>query len=219
MADEPAPGETPERDEKKPTKTEPPRETPVDDLEGKSPDEIAAELKRTRESLKKANKEAADRRRRLDELEAAERQREEAKLTEDERTKRETERQREEARQVRTRAAELEAENKRLKIDHAVYIEAQEKGFEYPQDVSRLIDLDAIDMDEVGRVDTKTVKDAVERLAKARPALLRARYGGGTPPRDQPRRLSGEEMPAPLRRGTDLGIQELEATGRYGGRM
>lgn len=44
------------------------------------------ELERTREALKKANKEAADRRKRLDELEAAEAKRKEAEMTEAEKT-------------------------------------------------------------------------------------------------------------------------------------
>lgn len=47
--------------------------------------QVAAELEKTREALKKANKEAAERRKRLEELEAAELKRKEAEMTETER--------------------------------------------------------------------------------------------------------------------------------------
>jgi hypothetical protein len=50
-----------------------------------SPEELQAELERVREALKKANKEAADRRKKLEEIERAEQKRKDAELSEMER--------------------------------------------------------------------------------------------------------------------------------------
>lgn len=73
---------------KEPEKTEAKADTPA-----KSETEL--ELERTRDALKKANKEAAERRKRLEELEAKEKQRAEAEMTE--------------AEKMQTRLKELEA--------------------------------------------------------------------------------------------------------------
>jgi Zn-dependent oligopeptidase len=71
MVDEPKEGAMPE------TKVEVETPAPKADAKGATVDtaQVEAELEKTREALKKANKEAADRRKRLDELEAAEEKR------------------------------------------------------------------------------------------------------------------------------------------------
>src|SRR5512139_1740625 len=58
---------------------------------GKTLDEMQAEIDRMQKALKEANKEAADRRKKLDEFEKAEQARKDAELSEQERLKKEVE--------------------------------------------------------------------------------------------------------------------------------
>lgn len=66
----------------------PPAETPVTDAKpNPSPTDLAAELERTKLALKGANKEAAERRKRLEELEQAETKRKESEMSETDKLK------------------------------------------------------------------------------------------------------------------------------------
>lgn len=207
------PGETPEAPEH-----EHPEGERHDAGHGETPDALKEALRKERERTKALDKANKDRERRLQELEEKEREREAATLSDAEKRKRDQEQAVQKARDAESRAAKAEAENLRLRIDHAVYIEAADKGFEYPQDVAKLIDRDRIDVDaETGRIDPKSVKETVERLAKDRPGLLKARSGGGTPPRDVTRRTGGEP-PARDNRNINPYEQELLEMGG-GGRM
>jgi vacuolar-type H+-ATPase subunit I/STV1 len=147
------------------------------------PDELRAAADRMQKALEKANKEAARTRidrNRLEELEEEKRQAEESKLSEAEKVKRAVA-------ESATRARTLEADNEALRrqladlrIDHAVQAEAADAGFLYPGDVPRLIDRARVEIDEdSGKV--AGAKDAVARLAKDRPGLLRAQAGAGSP--------------------------------------
>jgi hypothetical protein len=190
------------------------REAPAD------PDEVKAELDRTRDALKKANREAAERRRRLEELEQAEADRKRDQMSEAERIKADRAEADRRAREAEDRAKRAEAALLSERINSAVERAAMEAGFEYPQDVPKLIDRDRIVVDdETGQIEIKTVRDAVERLAKDRPGLVNARRGGGTPVREtQPRRPTGEFAARSVGRNNDPYDQELREMG-FGGRM
>ena len=123
-----------------------------------APDQTAAELERTRAALKAANKEAADRRKRLEQLEAAEAERQAAAMTETDRLKAEIE-------QANTRAAQADERAKRTLIRAACVAEAAKAGVSYPEDVHRLADLSGVDVDDSGAV--TGVADAVKALVDA----------------------------------------------------
>lgn len=131
---------------------------------GRAPEEIQAELEDTRAALKKANKEAADRRKRLDALEAAEQKRKDAELSEVERL------------QAQVDAAKSSAEaataaaNERL-MRASVLAEASKLEFLDPSDAWRMVDRDGLSIGDDGEV-TGAV-DALKALVKAKPYLIR----------------------------------------------
>lgn len=128
-------------------------------------DELRAELERTRGALKAANSESAGRRKRLKELETAEEERKRAQMTELEQAK---------AREAELTAAhdQLAIELSEAKIRHAVEITAAKLNFQDPEDAFLMIDLDAIEIDDVGKI--TGVDKALKALAKAKPYLIRA---------------------------------------------
>lgn len=146
------PGETP---------AEPPAgETPA---AGRTAAELQVELERTARALKEANKEAASRRKRLEELEAKEAERENASKTELEK--------------AQARTAELEREltaKEQMAQDRAIRaeirIQAASMGFNDPDDAYRADVLAAVTVGEDGEV--TGVKDALAKLAKDKPYLL-----------------------------------------------
>ena len=80
---DPDPGEMPEQVET-PTPQQPKEQPAEITSETKDASKLEAELEKTRKALKDANKEAADRRKRLDELEKAEQERQQAQMSEQE---------------------------------------------------------------------------------------------------------------------------------------
>lgn len=159
------------------------------DADTQDPDRLAAELERTRVALKKANSEAAERRRRLEELEAEQTKKAEAELSETEKLRKALAAHEAKARDAEALAARATADLQRSRVDHAIERFAAEAGFLYPETVPALIDRDAIEVDEHGKV--LGVRDAVNKLAKDKPGLLSAPGRGGTPVRDAPRRGGG----------------------------
>lgn len=127
-------------------------------------DKLLAELEQTRRALKRANAEAAERRKRLKELEEAERKRQEAELSEKERLER--------------TLAELQAERDtllaqmtELRLRSAVERVAVRLGFRDPEDVYHLADLSGVEVDDDGKVNG--IEAALKALAKAKPYLLK----------------------------------------------
>lgn len=127
-----------------------------------SPEQLKAELERTREALKKANREAGDRRKKLDEIEAAEAKRKEAELSE--------------AQKAAQRAEKAEADYKALQERHrltairsAVRLAAKDAGFVDPEDAVQLADLSGVTLGEDDKV--SGADEAVKALAKAKPHL------------------------------------------------
>lgn len=130
---------------------------------GKSAAELQAELDRTAKALKEANKEAASRRKRLDELEAAEKKRADESKTELEK--------------AQARATELEgqltaqqqaAQERAIKAE--IRLQAASMGFNDPDDAYRADVLAAVTVGEDGEV--SGVKDALAQLAKDKPYLV-----------------------------------------------
>lgn len=155
-----------------------------------SPEQLQAELERTRAALKTANKEAADRRKKLEEIESNEAKRKESELTE--------------VQKAAKRAEEAEASLKQTKdryrtnaIRNEIKLYAQNAGFVDTQDAIALVDMSGVDFDEANDKVTGA-KEAIDALAKAKPHLLKAdkpqapninsNSGGAKPP------ITGEQI-------------------------
>ena len=128
--------------------------------------ELAAELQRTRDALKAANNEAAQRRKKLDEYERAEQTRKDAELSEmDKLNKRLAE-----AETARQQA--LTTANDRL-IKAAFVAEAAKHGVEYPEDAFLLADKSNVAVDDSGNV--IGVAETVKSLVDGKRLPLRSR--------------------------------------------
>jgi chromosome segregation ATPase len=181
-----------------------------DDVVDNDAEAIRAELERTRKALKDANKEAADRRRRLDELEAVEEDKRRAGLSEMERLKAERADAVKTAAEAERKAEDAEERLQRTIEDAAIEREATRMNFIYPDIAPSLVDRKRISRDEeTGR--PAGIKEALERLLKDKPELAYAAPSGGTPPRDGPRRLRGGGRGD---RAPDIEA-ELRASGKY----
>lgn len=119
---------------------------------------VQAELEKTRIALKAANKEAAERRKRLEDLESAEQARKTAEMTETDRLKAELE-------AAKADVAKADARAKDMLIRSAFVAEAAKAGASYPEDVYRLADLSAVDVDDTGKING--VAEAVKALVDA----------------------------------------------------
>lgn len=128
-----------------------------------SPEEIKAELERTRAALKAANKEAAERRKKLDDIEAQAAARKEQELTEAQKAAARAEKA-EQALQA------LETRHRTTTINSAIRLAARNAGFVDPEDAVSLLDRSGLDIDESDTVNG--VEAAIKALAKAKPHLL-----------------------------------------------
>jgi hypothetical protein len=131
------------------------------------------EIESLRAALKAANKESADRRKRLEALEADEAKRKEAELSEVEKA------------DQRAKAAEAKAQGLEQRwrdgmLRSAVTVEASKLQFYDPEDAFRLADLTALTVNEDGTV--TGVEDALKALVKAKPHLVKTTTT--TPPPD-----------------------------------
>lgn len=121
-------------------------------------EETKLELERTRIALKAANKEAADRRKRLEELEKADAERKQAEMTETDKLKAELETAKADVLKAEARATET-------LIRSAFIAEAAKANAAHPEDVYLLADKSAVTVDEAGKVDG--VAEAVKVLIDA----------------------------------------------------
>lgn len=155
-----------------------------------APDPREAELERMRAALKKANREAAEHRRRLDEIEAAKKAEADAALPELERARKQMEDIQAERDEYASALETLATENFRLRLAHEVHREARDKT----DDVELLmavLDLDLIEEDEdTGKFKgiDRAIKAAIDKHPKlaaqgARAGTPPVPSGGGTPPR------------------------------------
>ncbi len=164
-----------------------------------SPEQVQAELERTRAALKTANKEAAERRKRLEEIEANEAKRKESELTEVQRAAKRAE-------EAETSLKQVKDRYRQNAIRNEIRLYAQNAGFVDTNDAIALADMSGVDFDEANDKVTGA-KEAIDALAKAKPHLLKAEkpqapninsFGGGAKPPItneqiiQNKRLSGE---------------------------
>ena len=131
-----------------------------------SPEQLQAELERTRAALKTANKEAAERRRKLDEVEANEAKRKESELTEVQKA----------AKRAEVAESDLKTVKERYRtnaIRNEIKLYAQNAGFVDTNDAIALVDMSGVDFDEATDK-VSGAKEAIDALAKAKPHLLKA---------------------------------------------
>jgi len=165
----------------------------------KPTEDVAAELERTRIALKAANKEAAERRKKLEELEKAEQDRKAAEMSELEKWKSEADKAKAE------REAALKASQETM-LKAAFLSEAALAGLQHPEDAYLLADKSGVEMTD-GQV--SGVKEAIQALIKAERVPLAKRTapgldagaGSGENPKDKPKPLTDEELRAARRMG------------------
>lgn len=184
----------------------------VEELQARLDTEVA-EKERIRASLEKTKAEDLRKRRRLDELEAAEEERKNANLGETEkaaRSRQELERRAVEAerladardRQISEMRLErlVEAEARKVKHNNA-------DGFENPELVFRLIDRTRVEFDPDSGEWTG-VREAVEKFAKDYPNLLKQKgRSPGSPPRDD---YPGNPNRRPARGGDEAPVNVID---------
>jgi DNA repair exonuclease SbcCD ATPase subunit len=145
-------------------------------------EELQAQISRLEAAVKDANKEAEKRRKKLDELEAEKKTREDAQVSEADRLQKklaEYERQ----------AAQLAEENARVKMQHAIERVAAGMNFHSPDEAYLLADLSGVTLDdESGKY--AGIEDALKKLATERPHLLKSQPRGAqtapVPPTPKP---------------------------------
>jgi multidrug efflux pump subunit AcrA (membrane-fusion protein) len=123
-------------------------------------EDVLAELDQTRTALKAANRESADRRKRLEELEKKEQERASAELSELDKAKKA-------AADAVTRAEQAEAKAAETALRATVVSVAAQKGFIDPLDAYALMDRKDLDP-----TDDKDVATRLDVLAKAKPHLV-----------------------------------------------
>ena len=185
METDPTP--TPADDGQTPPATTP--ETPPADGQTTA-DELKAELERVRLALKNANKEAADRRKKLEAYEAAEKEAAEKELSEAQRLQKELE-------AAKAARLELEAKLRTNTIHNAALAKAAALEFDHPADALALIDLSAVEITADGKV--TGFEKALEELAKSGRLKMKAAVSPriGTPSTAFPM-LNGQSKPEPL---------------------
>ena len=141
------------------------------------------ELSGAQTALHNANKEAADRRKKLEAYEKAEAEKNEAEKSELEK--------------AQARAAELEKkladqteQSKKDKIRHAVEITAKDLGYADPEDAIALADLSGVVVDDAGKV--SGVEQALKTLLEKKPHL---KGSGQTQPPDLDANRRGQDKP------------------------
>ena len=126
-------------------------------------DDVQAELEKVRAALKAANKEAAERRVKLQEYEEQERKRKEAEMSEIERAMAKAE-------EAQKKATEMEARLREQAIKTAVIAEAAKLNIIDPEAAYALVDKTALNYSERG---VDGLDDAMKALVEAKPYLVR----------------------------------------------
>lgn len=125
---------------------------------GQTPELLAAELERTRKALKDANREAAERRKKLEAFEAAEKERQEKELSEAQKLQKQLE-------EERATRSSLESKLRANTIRSEVLAKAAQLDFKNPGDAMALLDLSGVEITDDGKV-TGFEKE-LEALAKS----------------------------------------------------
>jgi hypothetical protein len=136
-----------------------------------TPAQLQAELETLRKALKAANSESAARRKKLEEIEAADNERKTKDLSDAEKALKR-------AQDAEAKAAEAETRWRTSTIRHAVETTAGKLNFTDPDDAFRLADLAGVEID-ASTNKVIGVEDALKALAKAKPHLLKQASAGG----------------------------------------
>ena len=160
--------------------------------------ELAAELERVKAALKAANSESMTRRKRLEELEAAEAERAAAQLSEVEKAKRL-------AADAEAKAQAAEERLRTARLRNAVVVAASKLNFYDPEDAFRLADLGDAQVGDDGKV--TGVEDALKALAKTKPHLVKAAGTAGS--------LNSTEGGRQSRPSNDEVLRQKRAAGGY----
>jgi soluble cytochrome b562 len=132
-------------------------------------DALKAELTEIRKALKKANAEAAERRKALEAYETAEKQRKEAEMSEVEKAQKQ-------AAEIKAAYEALQTQLQTEKRRGAVTLAATAANFHNPADAFAFLADDAVTITDDGKVEG--VDEAIEALKKARPYLVKAPAAG-----------------------------------------
>lgn len=123
-------------------------------------DELELQYLRTQKALRKANREAEQRRLELEEAKAGKKKGDEKKADDGE------------AEKLKKQLADTEEKSRKRIIKAAVMLEASKLGFHDPADAFALADLSDIEFDEE-KDDVSGVEDALKELAKKKPHLIK----------------------------------------------
>jgi hypothetical protein len=151
---------------------------------GMSPDDLKAELERTKTALKAANKEAGDRRKQLEAIEKQAEDAENATLAEQNKYQTLYEKAQAEKAALEKRFEEVQAQVTRDRIMAAIEAAARAADFADPADAHVFLDVNSIEVDEAGKV--KEVETLVKGLATSKPYLVAQREvqpGNGARPK------------------------------------
>ena len=171
-----------------------------------TPEELAAELEKTRDALKKANSESAERRKRLEALEADEAKRKKAE--EDAKTAELSELQKaqKERDEAKAENARLATEQQKERVNTAIEKAARGLKFRDEADAVTMIDRSKVKIGDDGTV--TGIKESLEELVKAKPYLVETpeekKPTKGTPP---PK--SNGKQPQPGSNGTPPAARPL----------
>jgi len=188
---EPVPGETP----KTPPADKTPAGTQAPDTAG-----MEAELVKVRAALHSANKEAADRRKKLEAFEKADEERKLAAMTELEKVQAELKAS-EDAREA------IERDARQALISHAVHLEAATANFHKPEDAMAFLGVAEFDVDDEGKV--QGVAEALKALAKERPYLVKPATTGDPDARKRSAPQDKIEVSKQAEINTRYGIRDL----------
>jgi uncharacterized membrane protein YqiK len=168
----------------------------ADQAADRATEQLRAENERIKKALAEANRKATADRKRLEDIDREKQEREDEKLGEGERLKKQLKESDDRARESEQRAAKLEDDLLQSRIDQAIE-RAAAPLFLHPEVASRLVDRARILHDpETGKI--TGIKDALEAVLKQYPGLALANRGGGSPQAMRTRRPGdggGEKTP------------------------
>lgn len=181
---------------------------------------LKTELDRIKKALTETNRKAAADRKFREDVEKDAQRKKDAELPELDRLKEEKARLEREKAELTAEKSRAEARALAIETDRQIERHAIAEAFESPELVPKLIERDRLIYEEDGSLRLSSVKDAVQRLAKDYPGLLKAKSGGGSPAAIRARQGAGGDagQSRPSRHNIDPYEQELIEMGR-GGRM
>jgi hypothetical protein len=162
-------------------------------------------------ALKEARDDAIKWRARFRDMEAAQKQRDEAELTE-------AERQAKRLQELEAELAERDSTTRRLALESAVALRSNALGIVDAEVAVAMLDRDALQYDDSGRPDPESLDNALRRLIKQKPYLKVQQSAGSpaNPARSEPLGETDAQKRARLF-GGNAGIFEPEAARRLGG--